>query len=656
VVPPASQLKQTPSAQPASAQTPLADAGPTQDFYAWVNRDWLASTVIPADKPAVNNFTVIDRQVTDQLVALLQDLTRLEHPSANERKLAALYTAYTDQARRNALGVRPLSPDLARADALKQHSGLPALWARWQKMGMATPLLFAVGTDYARADQQILFAAQGGLSLEREDYLGDDARTQTIRDQYQALLQKLFELAGQARAAEQARTVLALERGLARIQWSNTELRDPAKTYNLRTFQRLQASAPHLALGRQLAELGMPRSQRINVMQPAYVEALDRFVGSQGIDAWRAYLKAKLLLNHAKLLDDRFFAAITDYEIQRGLYAQPEPPERRAVRYLNENAGSLLGQAYVARHFDQRVKARLNGVIGRITDEYRLAVQTSPRMAPQTRAAALEKLDKLRFQIGAPQTWRDFRSLQVRTDSLIHNHQRLQEAEHRYNLAKLGKPVNPDDWGYPPQMVNAFYNPSSNTFVLLAGILHEPFFKVDGSDAELYGGIGFVIGHEIGHGFDDQGSQFDARGNLRNWWTPEDRAAYNQVRDALIAQADAYEVLPGHFLKGKLAIGEIMGDVSGAEIALRAYQKLARAQGLDPQQANREFFAQLARTWRSKSRPDFALLLLDMDPHPPGVFRANGVVKNFDAFHEAYQTRPGDKMYLPPAQRVRIWP
>ena len=327
----------------------------------------------------------------------------------------------------------------------------------------------------------------------------------------------------------------------------------------------------------------------------------------------------------------------------------------QAVHYLNNNVGMLLGKIYVADAFDENMRETLQGIIKNIVDSYRIAINESPRMTSATKSKAIEKLDKMKFRIGYPDKWQDYSSLEPVPGTLVENHMRIQRYENKRNIDKLSKPVDKDEWEMPPQTVNAYYVPTKNIFVLLAGILHEPFFSTNGTDAEHYGGIGFVIGHEIGHGFDDKGSRFDGDGNLVNWWSKEDTEAYNKIKNALIAQADNYEILPGKYLNGELEIGEIMGDASGAEISLRAFQNIIKSKHLDPDQGYRDFFIQLAKTWRDKLRPDFQLLILDKDPHPPSEFRANGIVKNFDEFHTVFITKPGDAMYMAADERVHIW-
>jgi putative endopeptidase len=645
--------EQGPPAQ-ATPSEPAAPS-PTRNFYQWANADWLARTPIPPDKPGVNNFLLIRTQVDKDLQILLTALKGKPGKSADERKLAVLFEAYMDMKKRNALGLSPLRGELRRIDRAKSRDDIAVLFARMQTLGVEAPLVFTVSTDFKKSDRYIVFATQAGLGLEREDYLGEDERSAGIRRHYQELVEKVFELAAVKDAAAQARSVVALEQQLAVIQWSKVDNRDITKVYNVTDFKGLAAKARNLTIERQLPALHLPTRYPFNVMQPSYVEALNEFFVTQDLRSWKAYLKARLLLGYARLLDRRFKAAIAGYEIQRGLYDKEEPLAQQAVRYLNGNVGMLLGKTYVETGFDDSVKPNVRRIIRNIVAQYRIAIGDSPWMTAETKRKAIEKLDKMTFEVGYPDKWRDYSSLKPVAGELVLNHIRIQRYEHKRNIDKLGKPVDRSEWVYPPQTVNAYYEPSKNSFVLLAGILHPPFFSPGGSDAEHYGGIGFVIGHEIGHGFDDQGSRFDGDGNLVNWWSKEDAAAYDKIRRALIAQADRYEIFPGKYLKGELEIGEIMGDLSGAEIALRAYRKVIDTKRIDEEEAYRAYFTQLARTWRDKLRADYQLLLLDKDPHPPSEFRANGIVKNFDEFHQVFRTKPGDLMYLRPAERVHMW-
>ena len=628
---------------------------PTKDFYQWVNHDWLENTPIPDDKPGINNFLAIQKEVNGSIINLLASLKLKQKPSPSDQQIAILYDSYLDMQKRDALGIKPLQSELQQIDAAQNHDDIAVLFSRVQKLGVASPLIFAVTTDFKHSDRNIVFAVQSGLGIQRDNLLGEDERSKNQRQYYQELLQKVFSLASVNNADQRAASVVALEKTLASLQWSNADNRNSDKTYNVTDFNGLKTKASKLNLDKQMAELGMPTRYPFNVMQPSYVESFNSFFLAQDIETWKSYLKARLLLSYAGLLDTRFKTALVDYEIKQGMYDKEEPQIQQAVGYLNKNVGMLLGKSYIENTFDEGIKTKLNQIIHNIVDEYRVAVTSSPRMSTSTKTKALEKLDKMTFKIGYPDKWQDYTALKVEPGELVENHKHIALYEHQRNISKLEKPVDKNDWEHPPQDINAFYDPSSNSFVLLAGILHPPFFDKNGNDAEHYGGIGFVIGHEIGHGFDDQGSSFDGNGNLVNWWTEEDLAKFNKIKNALIDQANRYEILPGKYLKGELEIGEIIGDLSGAEISLRAYQKIIKAKNLDSQQAYRDFFKQLAQTWRDKMRDDIKLLLIDADPHPASEFRANGIVKNFDEFHQVFSTKPGDAMYLPSDQRVKMW-
>jgi predicted metalloendopeptidase len=389
-------------------------------------------------------------------------------------------------------------------------------------------------------------------------------------------------------------------------------------------------------------------------MQPEYLQQLNQLFPTVDVATWKQYLSTRVLLNYAELLGDDFREVLSQYNIARGSYAKEPPRWQLAIAYIDERVGMLLGELYIEAYFDDSIKAQVNAIKDNIHAEYRHAITHSRRLSAQTRQSALHKLDKMAFQIGYPDKWQDYSSLSIARDDLVGNDMRIAQYEHLRNVRKLGMPVDRQEWYISPHNINAFYNPGTNTFVLLAGILQEPFFSAQGDQAVNYGGIGFVIGHEIGHGFDDQGSRFDADGNLANWWTSEDAAKFAKLSEQLIVQANEYEILPGHYLNGELEIGEIIGDLSGAEIALRAFNRLADDMD-NPPAAKRRFLDQLAITWRNKMRDEYLLNLLQSDPHPPSEYRANGTVRNLDEFHYIYQTKAGDDMYLAPKERVRLW-
>ena len=639
--------------------TNKSSANPRINFYQWVNKDWMERTEIPADKPGVNNFSLISDKVNQDIEDLLISLKEKPDLSESQKKISLLFNAYMNMDKRTALGLLPLKKDLENIDNAEKLSDITLLFAQLQLIGVPGPIVYTVETDFKQSDRSIVYILQHGLGLEKDNYTGDDERSKTIRGQYQQLLTRLFELASVDNAANKATNVLALETELAKHQWSKVENRNFEKMYNLTDYQGAKTRLSHFNFDRQLKALGMPTKYPFNVTQPSYVEFINDFIGEQDIQIWKDYLKARLLITYSKYLDHNFKKTIVDYEIARGLYDKEEPLARQAVIYLNtanENTvGMILGRIYVEEYFNEGIKAKLTEIINNIVAEYRVAINASKRMSAQTKAKAIEKLDKMKFKIGYPDKWLDYSALEIVPDNLAQNHKNISTFSTQWNIAKLGKPVDENEWGHPPQVVNASYNPTQNTFVLLAAILNPPFFDMNASDAEHYGSIGFVVGHEIGHGFDDQGGRFDATGNMVNWWSEEDAKAYNKVKDRLIAAASKYEIMPGKFLNGSLEVGEIMGDASGSEIALRSYQKILKSKNLDQKQGYTDFFKQLAKTWRAKYREQILLMLLEKDPHPPSEYRANGIVANFDEFHEAFNTKPGDAMYLAPENRIRIW-
>ena len=628
---------------------------PTNNFYQWVNNDWLINTPIPADKIGINNFLVIQKNVNDDISKILSSLKNKHVVPQGEQKLVLIYDAYLDVAKRNELGILPIATELAMIEHAKNHDDIAVLFSKMQKLGVQTPYAYQVGQDFKNSDRNVIFVSQAGLGLDRTNYLNDDVRSKKTRQSYEYFLQQLFKLADIKHADEQAKSVLTLEKSLAKIQWSLTENRDTQKIYNIFDYAKLKNLAYYLDVDAQMLELGMPINHPFVVMQPSYIEDFNQFFIEQDVQVWKSYLNAQLLLAYDKALDERFYRASVAYDVKLSLYDKSPTMEEQAISYLNTNLGMLVGRMYIENAFDASVKLKLNEIIRSIQDEYRVAITESKRLSDKTKAKALDKLDKMAFRIGYPDEWQDYSSLNILPNQLAVNQKKIAAYEVEHNIAKLTRPMDSNDWGHPPQEINAYYDLNANTFVLLAGILYAPFYDKNANDAEHYGGIGFVIAHEISHSFDDQGSEFDGDGNLVNWWQPEDKAEFNKIKNALITQANQYEILPGVFLKGELEIGEILGDKGGAEIAFRAYQKIIKAKNLNQEQGNKDFFKQLAVTWRDHLRPEVQLKILDSDPHPASEFRANGMVKHFDEFHEVYKTKLGDAMYLPKEQRINLW-
>jgi putative endopeptidase len=632
-----------------------AKATAQSNFYQWVNRDWLNKTPIPADKPRVDNFTQIEDRVNGEIKNLLTDLQKAPARNDEQEKLVRLYTSFLDMETRNGRGLAPIASDLSSIEKLKTHKNIARRFAEFQKLGIGTPLVLEPMGDFKNSKVNIAYVSQAGLGMEREYYKGMDPQSVKQRDLYTKLLLRLFELASIQNPAAKVDNVLALESQLADIQWSRVQNRDMAKIYNNYSLLNYYALTRNLYGKTMISTLGIPAMTNVIVMQPSYIEAYADLFPKISVQSWKDYLTARLLTRYAGLLTSDFKKALVDYEIALGLFTKEKPTWEQGIDYLTATAGHLLGRAYVERYFKEDTKAAVSKLVYSIRDEYKEVIGKARWMTEPTRARALEKLDKVTFQIGAPDKWRDFSGLRIATRDLVGNSKNVSVFEHKRNMAKVGQPVDPNEWGNAPHEINAYYDPTSNKFVLLAGILHPPFFDIKNEAAANYGGMGFVIGHEIGHGFDDQGSRFDGDGNMKDWWTEADNRAYGETKRKLIAQANAYEILPGTFLKGEMEIGEIMGDLGGAQISLGAFRKVALGSGVSMEKAEEAYFIQLAETWRSKWREEYIQIVLQSDPHPPSEFRANGIVRQFNEFYPLFKVKPGDKMYLPSEKRVLLW-
>ncbi|MFM8723699.1 MAG: M13 family metallopeptidase, partial [Planctomycetaceae bacterium] len=477
---------------------------------------------------------------------------------------------------------------------------------------------------------------------------------------------KLFELAEISDGAAAAEQIIQLETSLAEIQWSRTELRDAEKRYNLMTAEKLAATAPAIPWNVFLEVSGVPGVKDINVVTPSYFENLSSVATAAGLDAWKAYARFHLLDAAAPYLPKPFVDA--HFELHDKAVSgipQQKPRWKKAVDATSGAGagdfgvlGEPLGQLYVRRHFPPESRKRMIELVGNLMKTYEQSIHQLKWMTPETKQKALEKLGKITTKIGYPDVWRDFSELQIAADDLIGNIMRSRRFEHFRQVNRLNAPVDRNEWGMTPQTVNAYYNPSLNEIVFPAAILQPPFFDASADNAVNYGGIGAVIGHEISHGFDDEGSKYDGDGNLRNWWTETDRKSFEELTGKLVAQYESYEPLPGRKLNGKLTLGENIADLSGMAIAYKAYMLSLGASGgktLDGYTPGQRFFLGWSQIWRRKYRDDEMVRRLLTDPHSPSAFRANGPVANLDAFYEAFGVKPGDRLYKPPAERIQIW-
>ncbi len=634
---------------------------PQDDLYRYLNGKWLANFRIPPDKASYSIFTALRDETDRQLRAVVDGLEHAPQRDAEAQKVADLYASFMDEARIDALGLAPLQSEFRDIDALTDKRSLPGLIARFNRGIGSAPYDISIQQDARDSSKYAVSLSQSGLGLpDRDYYISGNAKFAAVRRQYRAHIATMLAKAGVADAATSAGAILRLETALAKIQWTKVENRDPIKTYNKTLIADLPRLMPDYDWQRYVGAMGFAgKVDYVIIAQPSYFKRLAGLIDATPLPVWRAYFKWHLLNAAAPYLskpfvDENFAFAGT---VLSGI-PQNRPRWQRSLALVNAAMGEALGKLYVAKYFPPQNKARIRALVENLIAAYRRDIGTLDWMSPPTRQGALAKLDKLVMKIGYPERWRDYGALVIRRDDLFGNVERADEFEYKRDLAKLGKPVDRSEWFMPPQTVNAYYNPLMNEIVFPAAILQPPYFDVHADDAANYGGIGAVIGHEISHGFDDHGSQFDADGNLHDWFTPQDHAKFAAKTRALVAQYDRYEPVPGFHVNGKLTLGENIADNSGLAIAHTAYQ-IALAGKPAPVigglTGDQRFFYGWVGVWRGKMREAETIRMLKIDPHSPADVRGDAPVRNLAAFYSAFGVRPADKMYLPPDQRVSIW-
>lgn len=638
---------------------------PQDDFYRHVNGRWIDQTEIPADRGRYGSFDKLAEDTQEQVRAIVEGLAaQRDSADPDQQKIHDLYRSFMDEARLEKVGTAPLQPLLARVDAVQSPAQLAALIAQHNRIGLGAPLGGYVGQDAKDATRYVFSLGQSGLGLpDRDYYLQDEARLKAIREQYVAHIERLLTLAGVSGAKEQAAQVVALETALAGIQWSRVENRDPVKRYNKYTVAKLAELAPGFDWQAFLDTLGVGnRANDVIVGQPSYVTALVQLMQQQPLGAWKAYFRWQVVsglapyLNKA-MVDERFaFTGTTLRGVQEN-----RPRWKRGIALVDGVIGEGVGKLYVARHFPPESKRRMQQLVANLVEAYRQSIDGLAWMGPETRARAQAKLSRFSTMIAYPDSWRDYSSLQIAPEDLIGNLLRGEIYDTERNLARLGKPVDRTEWSMTPQTVNAYYSATLNTIVFPAAILQPPFFNAAADDAVNYGGIGAVIGHEISHGFDDQGSQFDGTGNLvgvPGWFTEQDLGNFKSRTQRLVEQYAAYEPVQGFHINGQLTLGENIADTSGLAIAYKAYKLSLGGKpspAIDGLSGEQRLFYGWAQVWRSKSRENEMISMLKSDPHAPAYTRGGVPPSNIEAFYEAFGIKPGDRMYRAPEQRVSLW-
>jgi putative endopeptidase len=638
------------------------DVRPQDDLFRHVNSRWLGSTEIPPDRAAHGAFHMLRDQSELDVRALAEEAAAGDAPAgSDERKVGDLWAAFMDVDEVERRDAEPLADDLAAIAAAGSVDELVELLGRLQRHGSGGVVEWFVDNDGDDATRYVVNLVQAGLGLPDEAYYREDAYAE-VRDAYVAHVATMLRLVDHADPDGAAARVMALETALAAGHWTAVDSRDALKTHNKRTLDALADETPGLDWARWLAALGAPDGAfaEVVVRQPSAVETAARLLGELPLDDWKDWLTFHHVSSAAPFLSSRFVDANFAF-YGRLLSGIPELRERwkRGVAVLEGALGEAVGKLYVARHFPPEHKAHMDRLVGWLVEAYRVDIESLEWMSPETRKRALDKLDRFTPKVGYPDRWRDYSTLTVDRDDLLGSVRRAAAFEVDRNLAKIGQPIDRDEWHMTPQTVNAYYNPGMNEIVFPAAILRWPFFDPEADDAVNFGGIGAVIGHEIGHGFDDQGSRYDGDGNLVDWWTDDDRAGFDVLTKALIAQYDGFspEGLDGHNVNGALTVGENIGDLGGIQIAHTAY--LLSLQGAEPPDVDgltgsQRVFLGWGQVWRMAMRDEEQIRRLAIDPHSPAEFRAN-VVRNLDEFVEAFDVQAGDGMWLAPDDRVRIW-
>ncbi len=638
---------------------------PQDDFFRHLNGKWLKETEIPGDKSSWGTFMQLREDTLPQLRGIIEAAQKDpegKKAGTDTQKIGDLYASFMDEAKREALGYKPLTGELQRIRALKDKKGIPALAAHLSKIGVTTPYAVRVAQDARDSKTYAAYLFQSGLGMPDRDYYlkMDDAKMSSMRAAYQQHVARMLALAGEKDAAAKAEAIIDFETELAKAQWTKVENRDPVKTYNKVGVAKLGDVAPGYDLKAALAAAGVGNKvDYVIVAQPSYFAGLDQLLARTDLETIKSYFQWHLLSEYAPYLSKAFVDEnFAFYGTVLTGVTENRPGWKRGVATVDGALGEALGRQYVAKYFPAERKARMEELVKNVTAAFKQSIDTLDWMGPATKQEAQAKLAKFNPKVGYPNKWRDYSALSIRGDDLVGNVMRASTFGYNRNINKLGKPIDREEWGMSPQTVNAYYNSRLNEIVFPAAILQPPFFDMRADDAVNYGAIGAVIGHEIGHGFDDKGSQSDGDGNLRDWWTKEDRAAFKARADRLVKQYSAYSPLPGYHVNGELTLGENIGDNSGLAIAYKAYKISLGgkpAPVIDGLTGDQRFFMGFGQVWRSKMREAQQINQVKTDPHSPGQFRANGTVMNHPAFYEAFGVKEGDKMYLPPKDRVTIW-
>ena len=635
---------------------------PQDNFYRYINGGWLNANEIPDDKTSIGSFYDLRDKADDDVKAIIEKLAATENlqMGSDEQKVADIFRSYMNSEKRNSLGMTPIKPIFDAITSLKNKSELAAFFGQYQAVGVGSPLAFYISVDAKDSSNYATHIWQSGLGLPDKDYyFNETERFVKLRTGYVAHIENMFNLAGFADGKKAAETIMALETKLADFHWTRVQSRDSAKRYNKFEVAKLSELTSAFDWSAFLAAQGVSKQKNIIINQPDFIEGFGTIFNDTSLADWQTYLTFHTLSNFAGYLTAEIDNENFDF-FSKQLSGRKEqrPQWKRGVSVVNRNLGEVIGKVYVSRHFTAKAKSRMSELVENLRDAYGSSINDLEWMSEDTKKSAHVKLAAFTPKIGYPDQWEDYSALEINADDLIGNIMRSSRLSHDKEVAKLGGPIHKWEWGMTPQTVNAYYNPTVNEIVFPAAILQSPFFNMKADDAVNYGGIGAVIGHEMGHGFDDQGSKYDATGNLRNWWTEEDLAEFSARTKILIEQYNNYEVFEGLNVNGELTLGENIGDLSGVTIAYKAYKTSLNGKEapiIDGLTGDQRFFIGYAQIWRGKHVEKSMRNRVATDPHSPGEFRALGSLSNMPQFYTAFNVKEGDAMYIAPEKRVKIW-
>jgi putative endopeptidase len=635
---------------------------PQDDFYKFVNGGWLARTQIPPEKTSYGSFDELFDLTENQVRDIIETSAKAPNRRAGTvaQQVGDLYASFMDEAKADALGWTPIKPHLDHIAAVKTVAEFAKLAGELSNVGISGISAEYIEPDAKSPNETIVTFNQSGISLpEREYYLSDDPKYVEIRAKYIETLTKFFTMIARPNAEADAKTVLSLETEIAKIRWTPEDARDAIKTYNKISLADWPKNFPGFDWATWLKVQNYDRVPNVVVAQPSYFKGIGELFASRPIEDWKTWLAAKVVTSEARLLSKPFVD--TNFEFfAKTLFGQAEqrPRWKRGVTLVNGAVGEAVGKLYVDKHFPGDSKVRMQAMVANLLDAYKDSITALDWMTPETKKQALAKLAKFNVKIGYPDKFRSYAGLVIKADDLVGNAERANKFEQDFQTSKLERPVDRSLWLMVPQEINAYYNPVQNEIVFPAAILQPPFFNFKADDAVNYGAIGAVIGHEIGHGFDDQGRHYDGDGKLTDWWTQADDTEFQKRAKMLVAQFNALEPLPGLHVKGELTLGENIGDLGGLAIAYKAYKKSLGGKPsptIDGFTGEQRVFMGLAQAWRSKERDEFMRFLVTSNEHAPPMYRGSMPMTNVDAWYEAFDVKPGDKMFRKPEERVRIW-